>query len=949
MPNWGVRLSRQSRMLGHVGGRAEMETLTEGDRLPWRAIGGVLLFGLAQLALLVSGLGGPNVTAVLDVVQQVCGVSVAILCCFWDGHSFGSLSLPAARTDGRQFVPRLAVAALVAIFTGIVIDLIYAAVTGNGTPTPFWDDACYLSGYCLFLPTVWLLAGLSRSLTRSLSTLLDALIVLCAIVAVTWTPVLHPILQQSTTSIATKTVYALYPLVSCLVLASVVLAWMETRDRKRRQSLLLLSFAAGFLAPSTSANTIASLAGNYHLGYPSDAGWPVALMLCGLTVAVVRRQLAAEAAAPPAVRTPIAGDTDDAQPLWRVLLPSALLVVVVLAAIAEWLANGRTMTNDVLAIHAVLATLVVARQVVALVENHRLTTALCAREERLSYQATHDLATGLPNRAALELELGRTIESTRDTAHSGALLLLGLDRLAQIKSTLGHHAGDQLVGTLAARLRSAVHTGASVARLGDDELAVILPGVDAEHVREHGETILAALEESIVVLDQTVAARVSVGVVLCPQHGDEPALLLQRAYVALYAARRDQRAYVCYDPTLDGRDSDQLALLAELRTAIEDGILILHYQPKVSLASGQLSGVEALVRWPHPSKGLIPPDRFIPLAEQTGLIVPLTERVLAAALAQSAAWAARDLEIPVAVNLSMRNLRDPALPGTIERLLAEHGVPPSRLCLELTESMIMSDTRGTQAALDYLAGMGIRLSIDDFGTGYSSLAYLSKLPVHELKIDRSFVQHLPAQPQNQTIVASTIGLAHSLGLDVVTEGVEDVETWNLLMALGADYAQGYYISRPVPADAIPRPIIAWSDRYLVNVPEIDLEHRQLVELINQLHSAMNRGSAGESLGDVLSGVLDYAHIHFATEERLMRQHAYPGEAQHRAAHEGLAQHVVGLHTRFRQGEPVIALQLAQFLSDWLADHIMGLDKDLGTFLATAVQRDLAAPAASSLI
>jgi len=254
-----------------------------------------------------------------------------------------------------------------------------------------------------------------------------------------------------------------------------------------------------------------------------------------------------------------------------------------------------------------------------------------------------------------------------------------------------------------------------------------------------------------------------------------------------------------YDPTHDGYDATRLGLVGDLRQAIAAGAFTLHYQPKVALDSGRVCGVEALVRWPHPEHGLIPPDRFIPLAEQTGLIVPLTSWVLDEALRQGAAWAASGLEVAMAVNLSLRNLRDPQLCATVAAALARHAVSPGRLCLELTESVVMADVEGTQAVLERLAASGVRLAIDDFGTGYSSLAYLSRLPVDELKIDHSFVQRMASTLQDQTIVASTISLGHSLGLSIVTEGVEDAQTWALLGQMGSDEAQGYYLARPLPA------------------------------------------------------------------------------------------------------------------------------------------------------
>ncbi len=262
-----------------------------------------------------------------------------------------------------------------------------------------------------------------------------------------------------------------------------------------------------------------------------------------------------------------------------------------------------------------------------------------------------------------------------------------------------------------------------------------------------------------------------------------------------------------YDPADDSHDADRLTLAGDLRQALDRDELLLHYQPKVALGgghAGRMVGVEALVRWRHPRLGLIPPDRFIPLAEQTGLIAPLTAWVLEAALRQAHTWAQGGWDLGVAVNLSMRNLHDPALPQTVADLLARYDVPANQVCLELTESAVMADIEGSRTVLERLSALGVRLAVDDFGTGYSSLAYLARLPVDELKIDRSFVRRLATDEGDATIVASTIGLGHALGLSVVVEGVEDAETWAPLGRMGCDVAQGYYLSRPLPADELER-------------------------------------------------------------------------------------------------------------------------------------------------
>ncbi len=416
--------------------------------------------------------------------------------------------------------------------------------------------------------------------------------------------------------------------------------------------------------------------------------------------------------------------------------------------------------------------------------------------------ATTDALTGLPNRALLHDRLRQALAARGDGTPPAplALLLLDLDRFKWINDTLGHHTGDATLARVAGLLRGVVRHTDIVARLGGDEFAILLPGAEAAGAEAVARAIRAALDAPIVVDGRALSVGVSVGIALSPAHGAAVEPLFQHADVAMYAAKRDGLGHAVYEPAHADQDAARLALIADLHRAIDEGALALHYQPKADLASGRGCGVEALARWPHPDHGLIPPDRFIPLAEQTGLIVPLTAWVLGAALRQCRAWADAGLAVEVAVNLSLRNLRDPDLYPTVANLLRRHGVPPTRLCLELTESVVMADVEGTQATLARLAALGVRLAIDDFGTGYSSLAYLSRLPVDELKIDRSFARRLTTEATNQTIVASTIGLGHSLGLRVVAEGIEDAQTWALLGRLGCDVGQGYYIARPLAAD-----------------------------------------------------------------------------------------------------------------------------------------------------
>jgi EAL domain-containing protein (putative c-di-GMP-specific phosphodiesterase class I) len=351
-------------------------------------------------------------------------------------------------------------------------------------------------------------------------------------------------------------------------------------------------------------------------------------------------------------------------------------------------------------------------------------------------------------------------------------------------------------------LRDRVREGDTIARLGGDEFCVLLPDAGAEDATRLARVILDAVEQPLMLEGQALEIEASVGVVVSPDHGLDPDTLLRRADVAMYIAKRGNTHVAIYDPAQDQHSPARLQLVGDLRRAIEGDGLILHYQPKASFATGQVLGSEALVRWLHPQHGFMTPDEFIPLAENTGLIRSLSRRVLHDALRQCRQWQDRGVSMPVSVNLSMRDLHDPQLPELVSGLLVQWHVAPSQLKLEITESAVMADAERAIDVLGRLRAMGVQISIDDFGTGYSSLSYLKRLPVDEIKIDRSFVQQMSADRRDLAIVRSTIGLAHDLGLSVVAEGVEDRETWELLADHGCDLVQGYYLSRPIPAEAL---------------------------------------------------------------------------------------------------------------------------------------------------
>jgi diguanylate cyclase (GGDEF)-like protein len=446
-----------------------------------------------------------------------------------------------------------------------------------------------------------------------------------------------------------------------------------------------------------------------------------------------------------------------------------------------------------------------ASHTAAIVQNVRLF-------ERLRFDSLHDALTGLPNRVAFQQAAIAATEA-RPT-EPVAVLILDVNSFTQINDTLGHESGDSLLCEVGRRLRAALAAEATVARLGADEFGVLLPSPrDSDDVLLTARLILRALEVPYQVDGVLLELGASIGAAVSPEHADNGTLLLQRADSSMYAAKRDATGVELYSSDRDDNSQRRLGMATELRRAIERDELLVYYQPKVSLRTGRVVGAEALARWIHPQHGFVPPDEFIPIAEQTGLIRPLTDHILRAALEQCAAWRASGHDVGVAVNLSVRSLVDLDLPETVRRMLQETGVPAESLTLEVTESSVMSDPDRIIAILTRLDELHVRLSVDDFGTGYSSLSYLQRLPVREVKIDRSFVMSLGQRDSDLAIVRTIVDLGSNLGLTVVAEGVEDAEAYNRLAELGCDLAQGYLLSRPLPAAAF----VEWLEVHDVTV------------------------------------------------------------------------------------------------------------------------------------
>jgi diguanylate cyclase (GGDEF)-like protein len=416
--------------------------------------------------------------------------------------------------------------------------------------------------------------------------------------------------------------------------------------------------------------------------------------------------------------------------------------------------------------------------------------------------ASHDSLTGLPNRVHLATATEQLF-GDEDSPSGGVLMLLDLDGFKDVNDSLGHSAGDDLLVDVAERLAEFAPTGSTIARLGGDEFAVVLPGaIPVQRARAAARRLLVAFDRPFQVRDISVSIDASVGIAIAGLHGDTRDELLQRADIAMYAAKRGKRRITVYSDDLDPMGADVLAVVADLRRALDAGELRLHYQPKVNMQSRSVSSVEALVRWRHPVRGLLMPAAFIPFAERSGLIGKVTLWVIDEAVRQCREWADQGHFLTVAINISQSSLLDPAIGSALVAAIEAYDVPASAIEVEITESALTADLDGAAEALAALHAHGVRISIDDYGTGYSSIAHLRALPVQCIKIDRSYVAGMLEDPASTSIVRSTLDLAHELGLEVVAEGVETQVEYEALLAIGCDVAQGYYCARPMPGQSI---------------------------------------------------------------------------------------------------------------------------------------------------
>ncbi len=437
---------------------------------------------------------------------------------------------------------------------------------------------------------------------------------------------------------------------------------------------------------------------------------------------------------------------------------------------------------------------------------HNMAQGIAVREERISELAYRDSLTGLANRTAFSQTLDQTIlvaQQNSGNMHAFSILLMDIDRFKDVNDILGHPIGDMLLKEIVQRLQHEVGTEFNlIARLGGDEFGMLLVGHEPDRAIGLAAQIRNALDRPILLEGHQVIASGSIGIVHYPLHGNQQNALLRHAELAMYTSKRSNSGYVVYDPALEAHTQQNLSLLAELRHALEHDELKLYYQPKVKLNNNSISEVEALVRWVHPKRGVIPPDQFIPFAESTGFIGMITEWVINEALRQARVWQEKNLAMTISINISARDLLNPKLPSIFAEQMTRYQAETDWLTLEITESAIMTDPKSAMDVLNQLRAKGLRMSIDDFGTGYSSLAYLKKLPVNELKIDKSFITDMENNPDDAVIVRSTIDLGHNMGLTVIAEGVENQATWDALAQMGCDAIQGYFVSRPLAAETL---------------------------------------------------------------------------------------------------------------------------------------------------
>ncbi|HEX7462747.1 MAG TPA: EAL domain-containing protein [Dermatophilaceae bacterium] len=686
--------------------------------------------------------------------------------------------LALSRAGLRRWEVLLAAAAVTSVAAA---DTYYAPWTSSWSPPfPNPGDVGYLLFYALMLAALALVVRRDAR-GQSWSVWLDAAVGslgAAAVLAVVLNPVLASALTGSWSS-ATAVAVA-YPMFDLLFIATVT-GLVVVRGVRGGERLALLMVGLVLYAGADVVYALQVIADTYAVGSPLDAAWTIGITLVALYVDGARRtEKSAQQEA-----SPESGVAVPARPRALVVptVSTAAGLGVLLVSSRAHLSTLAIGLAGVTLLAAAARTQIAFRQLVRMAD--------------LRLQATTDHLTGLPNRRALHVQAGLRLA---DPAHERqALLMMDLDRFKQVNDNLGHGVGDQLLIQVGVRLGEHLRAGDLLVRLGGDEFAVLLQDAGRDQAVDVAGRLCAALAEPFDLEDNPVQSSVSIGIALFPDDGPDLASLLRSADVAMYKAKASASGTHLYGGGDDTEFATRLREVEELRTALDSDQLVLHYQPKVDLNTGKIHGVEALVRWDHPTRGLLYPDTFLDLVEETALIHTMTRVVLGTALDQVATWRAQGRRLTVAVNLSTSSMIDTDLPEQLVAMHAARDLPLGVLQLEITEDFLMGDRDRARSILTRLREHGIQICVDDFGTGYSSLSYLRDLPIDELKIDRSFVLPMADDPRAAALVASTITFAHGLNLRIVAEGVENHVAYSELARLGCDQAQGFYMCGPVPA------------------------------------------------------------------------------------------------------------------------------------------------------
>ena len=719
--------------------------------------------GTYLLSLLATALGGTG------VVAELAGAAGGGQTIFLAGLVV-VLALRARRAeDDRAAWWAFAVGTAAFLVGALVYQLVYGGAAA--VPRPSWADA----GFMAFYPAVYVgLFRMLRARVRRLTTsmLLDGVVTGLTVAAFAAAFALGASLRLTGGSLAVVLAGAAYPIADLLLL---VLAGGARAVIGRGAGACWWWLAGGVTVFAVTDTLFAYSV--VHGGYAAgsfDAGYGLALLCFGVAACVSSGT----------------GEAHRPDGMTALVVPAACAFAA-LGLLFQGYQDGGDPVAGVLALGAVLAALartaMTFRDVRALADSRR--------------QARTDELTGLANRRTV-YETLRAADEKLAAGGTIAVLIIDLDRFKEINDSLGHVAGDAVLRQVGPRLSGLLRSTDLLARLGGDEFVVVADDLDAEDALGLAARLRRELQRPFRFGGMGLTVDASIGIAVGPGHADSAEELLQLADLAMYSSKGGRTGAAVYDEARDGSGRHRLEDVAQLRRAIAGDELVLHYQPKLTLSTGEVDGVEALVRWQHPAKGLVFPDQFIELAESSGLMAPLTTRVIEMALAQCRKWADQDRWLTVAVNVSPSNLVDEDFPSEVARLLAAHDLPPGVLVLEVTESLLMADRERAERVLGRLRDYGVGVAIDDYGTGYSSLAYLATLPVTELKLDRAFIGEMTGSPRAESIVTSTLQLAHALGLAFVAEGVEDAATLDALTFLGCDVVQGYHVSRPLPPEQL---------------------------------------------------------------------------------------------------------------------------------------------------